>query len=83
MRKSTTVRWVLPNLHGSQRPLWKGLYKIVILSHSFLFPFHSHCMGIAQVYMLKLPLQTCKVFRVWGCQIILLLGDSPCTSKDH
>lgn len=37
MRKSTAAGWVPPNLHGSQRPLWKGLYKIVILSH-FYFP---------------------------------------------
>lgn len=37
MRKSTTAGWILPNLHGSQRPLWKGLYEFVILSH-FYFP---------------------------------------------
>ena len=37
MRERAAACRVLPNLHGSQSPLWKGLYKIVTLSHLY-FP---------------------------------------------
>lgn len=54
MRKSTASGWALPNLHGSQRPLWKWLHRNCH-PESFLFPFHSHFIRIGQVYTLKLP----------------------------